>query len=902
MDPDGLAYVMYTSGSTGTPKGVAVRHRDVVDLALDGRFDGGAHERVLLHSPQAFDAFTYELWVPLLRGGRVVVAPPGDVDATVVARAIAEHGVTAIWLTAGLFRLLVQEAPHCLAGAHQVWTGGDVVPAASVRRALAACPGLTVVDGYGPTETTTFATSYPMPADRTVPEQIPIGRPLDNMRCYVLDAGLRPVPVGVPGELYLAGAGLARGYLGRPGLTAQRFVADPFTGPGERMYRTGDVARWRNDGTVEFLGRGDDQVKLRGFRIELGEIEGVLRDQPGIAECVVVARVEDGGRKRLVAYLVPDPGAPVPDPADLRAGLAHTLPEYMVPAAFVVLPELPLSANGKVDRRALPAPDPQPEPAARYVPPSGPVEVALAGVWADVLGVARVGAHDNFFELGGDSILSLQLVARARQAGLRLTTRELFAHQTVATLATVVTATGTEEEATEAAAGPVPLTPIQHWFFETHTANPRHFNQSMLTELDEDVDEAALRRALAAIVVHHDALRLRFELVDGEWHQHQAPSDDATQVLRCYDLSKVDDVDEAMRRIADEVHAGFELSRGPLLAGVLYRLGPGRNPYLLLVAHHLVVDAVSWRILLDDLDAAYRQAAGGGTVHLGQRTTGFGEWSRRLSAHVAEGGLDSEIAHWEAACDSGPLPMDEPADEPGAPARTVAVEVAAEETEALLRAAPAAYRTRINDVLLAALAWALSRWSGQERVAVALEGHGREDLLDGVDLSRTVGWFTTMFPVVLAVAAQDEPDWRTLVKSVRRQLRTVPGNGFGYGALRYLGPPEVRARLATGPGPQLVFNYLGQWDTQASDRPDGLYRAVHSALGQEHDPADRGSHPLEVVGAVDGGRLHFSWYYLPDRLHESTVARVAADFAGALRAIARDCSPTPAPPPLRRST
>ncbi|MCA1821123.1 MAG: amino acid adenylation domain-containing protein, partial [Pseudonocardia sp.] len=467
VDPDQLAYVMYTSGSTGTPKGVAVRHKDVVALAFDRRYQGSAHKRVLLHSPQAFDASTYELWVPLLRGGQVVVAPPGDLDAVSLREVTADHGVTGLWLTAGLFRLIAQDAPDCLAGVREVWTGGDVVSASAVRRVLDACPDLVVVDGYGPTETTTFATSYPMSASEPVPDTVPIGRPLDNMQVYVLDGHLRPVPIGVRGELYIAGAGLARGYFNQPGLTAERFVANPFNEPGSRMYRTGDVVRWKRDGNVEFVGRTDEQVKIRGFRIEPGEVEAVLCRHPEITESVVIAQ-NNAGQNRLVAYAVITPECAALRTTDLRKFLLQTLPDYMVPSVFVTLDKLPLSANGKVDRQALPAPAAQSEPEFGHVQPSTPVEKDLVDIWGDVLGLDRVGVHDNFFELGGDSILSIQVVSRARKAGFLFTTKDLFTHQTVASLASVVTTTERGEAERQPVVGPVPLTPIQHWFFQTH--------------------------------------------------------------------------------------------------------------------------------------------------------------------------------------------------------------------------------------------------------------------------------------------------------------------------------------------------------------------------------------------------------------------------------------------------
>ncbi|NJC72070.1 non-ribosomal peptide synthetase, partial [Planosporangium thailandense] len=627
-----------------------------------------------------------------------------------------------------------------------------------------------------------------------------------------------------------------------------------------------------------------------GFRIELGEIEAALRSHPGIAEAIVVACADDAGRKRLVGYVVPA-GGEAPETAALRALLGGLLPDYMVPSAFVTLEALPLNANGKVDRRALPAPDFAAAAGDGYVEPRTETERVLAGIWADVLGVQRVGVEDNFFELGADSILTIQVVARARQAGLNLAAKDLFLHQTVAALAPNVSAADDGAGAEEPVVGPVPLTPIQHWFFRTHPANPHHFNQSTLVELVEEVDRDLLGRALEALLTHHDALRLRYERMDGQWRQYNGPVE-PVEVLQRYDLSTTDpDAQQwAMEQTADEVHASLHLERGPLFRAVLFERGAGRSPVLLLVAHHLVVDGVSWRILLDDLGVAYQQAAQGKDINLGPKSTSFREWSQRLGEYVAAGHLDAEVDYWAGAVDAPPLPATPPGAEPDADAEPVPVALSADDTEVLLRGAPSAYRTRINDVLLAALAWALARWTGHSRVTVDLEGHGREEILDGVDLSRTVGWFTTIFPVALDVAAADEPDWRALVKSVRRQLRAIPGNGFGFSALRYLGPPSVCDRLSAGAGgPQIVFNYLGQWDARSQEDADGLYRAVHGSLGQDHDPADVGSHLLDIAGEVQSGRLEFSWSYRPDVLTRSTVADVAADFAEALRRIADDC-------------
>ncbi|WP_409181044.1 non-ribosomal peptide synthase/polyketide synthase [Amycolatopsis sp. VS8301801F10] len=817
LSEQNLAYVEYTSGSTGVPKGVAVRHADVTALATDPRFSG--HERVLLHSPLAFDASTYELWVPLLNGGTVVVAPPGDLDADAVQQLVARHGLSALWLTAGLFRLFAEETPECFAGLREVWTGGDVVPPAAVRRVLDRCPGIAVVDGYGPTETTTFATSFRMPAE--VPDPIPIGTPLRDVRIHVVDDRFRLLPRGAAGEVCVAGAGLARGYFGQPGATADRFVADPFGRPGERMYRTGDLGRWRGDGTLEFLGRADDQVKIRGFRVEPAEIERALAAEDGVARAFVTIRTT-GGRKQLVGYVV----GPA-DPEDLRRALGRTLPDYLVPSVLVPMAELPLTANGKVDRRALPEPQVASE---RTTAPRTGREAVLAGIWADVLGLDRVGVDDNFFALGGDSILSIQVSARARQAGLSVTTADLFRHQTIAALAPAVGEAGAIP-ARGPESGEVVLTPIQHWFFGL---GADRFDQTIAVELPADVDLTALISALGALSERHDALRMRFTQDRDAWQQHNAPVGEGHTLLR------------------------WSLTGGPRT--------------LHLAAPHLVVDGVSWRLLLEDLDRGYQQAVRGEPIDLGPRTTSFREWARRLAEHAAAGGFDDELAHWWELPAPAPLPVDGTAENTFGRARVVTARLTADETRALLREVPRAYRTQVNDVLLAALGRVLGEWTGQ-RPVVDLEGHGREELFDGVDLSRTVGWFTSIFPVAL-----DVPDgWGAALKAVKEQLRAVPRRGIGYGALRYL------AGSAPVIEPQVSFNYLGQFDL-----PGDL--VLHRELALDVSPDTVRPHLLEVVGRVEGGELELAWHYA-DGVHEkSTVDRLAAATAEALREIVRHCA------------
>ncbi|MEU7481582.1 amino acid adenylation domain-containing protein [Lentzea sp. NPDC042327] len=848
VHPDQLAYVMHTSGSTGVPKGVAVRHRDVTDLARDRRFTGGAHERVLLHSAPAFDATTYELWVPLLSGGTVVVAPAEDLDADRLRDLVTGHGLTGLWLTAGLFRVIAQDDPDCLAGLREVWTGGDVVPAPAVRRVLRACPGIVVVDGYGPTETTTFATSHRMADADSVDDVVPIGRPLDGMRLRVLDESLTPAPVGVPGELFIAGSGLARGYAGRPGLTADRFVADPFGAPGERMYRTGDLVRWRPDGTVEFVGRTDDQVKIRGFRVEPGEVDTALSAHPAVGQSVTVVRVDDTGRRRLVTYLTAVDTAP--EAAALREFLGRVLPDYLVPSAFVVVEALPLNASGKVDRHALPDPVWATATGAHVAPADGP-EAVLAGIWAQLLGVDRVGAGDNFFELGGDSILSIQVVSRARQAGLSLSPGDLFRHPTVAALATVATVAGPAETDQGRVVGDVPLTPVQRWLFATNPDHPEHFNQVLTAELASDVDVNALRTALAALVEHHDALRMRFERTDSGWRQHNAAAEPA-------------------ELLTTSPCTGFDLATGPLLHAQLH------ESVLRLTIHHLVVDGVSWRVLLEDLVTAYDQAARGEPVRLAAKTTSFRDWAHRLTRHTADGGFDDERDHWTATAAVDPsLPVDHDGPNTAGSTRAVSVRLDGDTTRALLQDVPGAYRTQVNDVLLSALGRVLADWTGRSRVPVDLEGHGREDVLDGVDLSRTVGWFTSIFPVALDVP---EGDWGPVLKSVKEQLRAVPRKGIGHGALHEPG---------TG-GPQISFNYLGRLDWTGVE--GGVLHAVRGSLELDGAPRAPRPHLLDVVGAVEHGCLELTWYF-SDQVHdETTVRRLAEALATALREVVVHCS------------
>ncbi|MFF5983014.1 amino acid adenylation domain-containing protein [Streptomyces olindensis] len=899
--PEQLAYLMFTSGSSGLPKGVAICHGDIVQLAADRCWDG-VTDRVPLHSPHAWDAAVLELWVPLLRGGEVLVAPPGDLDVTDLRALIADSGITSLFLTAGLFRVLAQEIPEAFAAVRQVATGGDVVSGAAVRRVLEHAPGLRVVNAYGPTEVTVMALSHRVDPDALDPRShsVPIGRSLDAMRHYILDDALRPVPPGVTGELYAAGSGLARCYWNRPDLTSDRFVADPYGPPGTRMYRTGDLARWTADGLVEFAGRADEQVKLRGFRIELGEIESALAAGPGVTACAVIVREDRPGDKRLVAYTVAGDGY---DRAALGAHLGRTLPDYMVPAAIVELTELPLTAIGKLDRRALPAPE---FGSAGGRSAANAEEEVLVRLFAQVLGLPEdsVDADSAFFDLGGDSIMAIQLVSAARREGLAITGADVFTHRTVAELARAAAAAGEPEEAEpDEAVGALPAWPMLHWLAERRVPVDR-FNQTTVLRAPAELDLDRLHALVGALLARHDSLRLKVAVDD--------PGDAATWTVEVPEPDAVRAEDRVLRvaaadlgeaELTEAVRAHGEAAVGRLsprdgaMVEIVW-LDRGERPGLLVVAvNHLAIDGVSWRILLPDLFRAWADVRAGRAPDLGSGGTSLRRWSERAAERATAPRTLAELDHWTGTLRGGPgrlgsRPLD-PAVDVLAGARRLRRTLPARATGHLLTTAPAVFGAGVDDVLLAglALAEARRRRDAHARVLVDVESHGRER--EGAsDLSRTTGWFTALYPVLLDTAGVDLDEAfagghaaGTVLKHVKEQLRAVPSEGLGYGLLRYLNPETAAAFEGLGSA-DIGFNYLGRfvpgetgdWSV-ASDapRPEG------------EDPATPLAHAVEITAYVeesaDGPRLGATWTWAPSVLTEDEVGALADGWFEALTAL-----------------
>jgi amino acid adenylation domain-containing protein/non-ribosomal peptide synthase protein (TIGR01720 family)/FkbM family methyltransferase len=1190
--PANLAYLIYTSGSTGVAKGVAVEHRQLTQYlaAIRERLNLGAGASFASVSSLAADLGNTTFFTPLWTGGTLHLLSAEEAsDGDALGEYVAGQAIDCLKIVPSHLAALMEcRRPERLLPRRCLLLGGEAADARLVGRLRALASDTTLVNHYGPTESTVGIATYRVPPDRSESEAaapLPLGWPLGESRIYLVDPHGQLAPVGVPAELCVAGLGLARGYLGRPGLSAERFIPDRFGGrPGERLYRTGDLARYRPDGAIEFLGRIDHQVKIRGFRVEPQEVEAVLAAHPSLAGAVVVARRDAAGAHQLVAYAVPrrtsaaagrplelpsglevyhlnknetehlyrqifesqiylrhgitlregacifdvganigmfslfaqhvcerlkifafepsppaferlaanvehyglgahlfacalsnregtaeftlyprasvmsglyadvaeeeelfrdylavqgqegsaeaaellrhadelaagrfdrqvvrcplrtvssvirehaveridllkvdaeksemdiflgiepqhwalieqvtaevhdidgrvaravelleshgfevvleqdaslrdslihhlyacrpetaggaaetqrdrpwrvPPAVPQAQPAgaeELRQYLADRLPDYMVPARTVLLDGFPLLPNGKVDRGALPDPEDSARETAGeevYVAPRNATEEILARIWSEVLKVERVGIHDNFFQLGGDSILNIQIVARAHRAGLRLSPSQLFKRPTVAELAAVAAAvaTGPAKPVAEGAiSGAVPLTPIQAWFFERDLAEPHHFAMPVLLELRQPIAAETIERVLAALIEHHDGLRLAFRRSADGWSQWNEPPGRGRAALAVVDLSQLPPAaaGAALRSAGERLQSAFDLGSPPLVRAGLFRRGQALPDLLLLTVHHLIVDGVSWRILLEDFVTAWNQVRKGEAVVLPYRTTAFKAWSERLREHALAGGLATEAGYWRALAQArAELPVDLPGGaNTCASARTVTAELASTETEALLREVPPVYGSEVHEALLAALARVLGDWTGEEEVLVDCEGHGREEIVSGVDLTRTVGWFTTHYPVRFQLPEPAAPGED--LKAVKEQLRSVPNRGIGYGVLRYLGGDEVlRQALRAVPQPQVKLNYLGQLDQAL---PAGSpFAPSREEAGAAQSPRGERAHRIEVAAGISGGRLWTRWVY-SGRLHRAaTIEALCAGFLARLREIVDHC-------------
>jgi amino acid adenylation domain-containing protein/non-ribosomal peptide synthase protein (TIGR01720 family) len=863
--PENLAYLIYTSGTAGTPKAVGVTHANLSGAyhAWEIAYDLRSLRRHLQMASPGFDVFTGDLVRALGSGGSLLLC---DRDTLLDPPALAAVARTHRADFAEFVPATLRELAGHLARTGERLDSLKVVAVGSDTWSMADYPlfrrafgeGTRLVNSYGVTEATIDSAVDDVGEENSGRAVPAIGRPLANTSAYVLDAQLEPVPAGVRGELCLGGPAVARGYVGRPDLTAERFRPDPHGEPGARLYRTGDAARRLADGRIEFIGRADSQVKIRGYRVELAEIEAVLKAHPLVRACAVVAHPHVTGN-RLAGYVALHEGHA--DAAALRAHLAERLPDYMVPPEMVVLEALPLSPNGKIDRRALPLPEWKPDTRHAERAPATGAERELAEIWKTVLGMERVGPEDNFFQLGGDSILSLQIVARAREAGWRVTPRMLFEHPTLAGLA------GAAERQLAGASvaawtGEAPLLPMQEWFFAQEFDEPSHWNMAVALEAREPLDPHPARRAAAALLDHHDILRARFERQGNSWRQVIVPPGQREPELPWVQASPGESLEEAVDRCARRLAGGLDITHPPAIGFGIAADASRTRTALVLVAHHLVVDGVSLRLLAEDFERAYRQARDGKPPDLPPRTAPAGAWAAALAEAVRAGrpegdedpgrrldGIRPPALPWDR---NDPAPLE-------ATTAFVTVDFEAGETGELRRAA-AANGGRIEEVLLAALASACGAWTGSRSFYAEVEGHGR-DLLPDLDVSRTVGWFTHTHPVL--IEAVDPADFGATLAAAGSALRA--------------GSREVTGRA---PAPEISFNYLGSF--QSTLEAGSLFGTLREPSSPQRSPRARRTHALEIDASIVGGRLSVRWSYSRAQFDAATVERVAGGFRRAL--------------------
>ncbi|MEM8531146.1 MAG: amino acid adenylation domain-containing protein [Chloroflexota bacterium] len=880
-----LAYTIYTSGSTGRPKGVMVPHGGLVNyLRWAARAYGVIRNKVIpTHTSIGFDLTITSLILPLIAGAQVVLIDDQPGVTALVTALENVKGFHLTKLTPAHLELLSQTLePSMTRQVDALIVGGESLTTDMVAFWRTHAPQTRIINEYGPTETVVGCSTYEIDTRCANSRTIPIGRPIDNTQLYILDEHQQPVPIGVYGELFIGGEQVARGYLGRPDLTAERFIPNPFDMAGERLYRTGDWVRYLPDGEIEFLGRIDHQVKLRGFRIELGEIEAVLQQHPAVQTAVVtVWQGPTDKDKRIVAYLVGMDGHELPDVTTWRTYLGSYLPEYMIPTAYVSLPTLPLTRNGKVDHRALPDPVFKSESATRgYIAPQTIIEEQLAHIWSDILGLPRVSIHDNFFELGGDSILSIQVITRAHQVGISLTPKQMFQHQTIATLAQATSETTHMVAEQDLVVGEVPLIPIQQQLLERSLPDTHHWNQSLLLALREPLHISALEGAIHYLLTHHDALRTRFTFDEGGWRQYTvAPDTDVPLTYFDYTQLRDQEAQEAIQKSANEMQAVLNLDRGPLIRFAFFNCGTNRQSYLFIVAHHLVIDGVSWRILLNDLQQAYQNARQHKLITLAPKTTSFQHWARQLTKYSQSDEIGKHLAYWNDMPwdEIAPLPRDKPhGHNLESNSRNLVVTLDRAETRTLLQDIPKTYRTRINDILLTALVNTIAQWTTLSTVLIDLESHGRSDQFEQIDLSRTVGWFTSVFPLVFR--HQDYTSLIEQLRSVKDHLRSVPDHGLSYGLLRWL---RRDTTLQTVPQAEIVFNYLGQLDQTFA--PDGLFQLASESSSADRSPRGERQYLIEVNGQVTQGQLIFEWSYSDEIHYPETIEHLAHSFLTTLR-------------------
>ncbi|KAA6451959.1 non-ribosomal peptide synthetase [Bacillus swezeyi] len=875
-----LAYVIYTSGSTGKPKGVLIEHQGLTNYICWAVrvYVKGEKTTFPLYSSIAFDLTVTSIFTPLISGNTIIVYG-GENKATLVSSIVQDSRVDIIKLTPAHLQLLKEMNISHECTVRKMIVGGDKLSTRLARGISEQFQDqIEIFNEYGPTETVVGCMLYHYDAAKDRRESVPIGTAAANMNIYLLDTDMKPVPIGVPGEMYISGAGVARGYLNRSELTAEKFVKHPFV-PGTKMYRTGDLARWLPDGNIEYLGRIDHQVKIRGYRIEIGEVEAAFFHIPSIQEAIVMAQ-EINGETSLCAYYTAHHALTA---GELREQLTRQLPAYMVPAYFVQLKAMPLTSNGKIDRQALPSPS-RNLTGMNYAAPRTELEKILAGIWESVLGVERVGVSDHFFELGGDSIKSIQVTSSLYQAGYKLEIKHLFKYPTISELVPYVESATRIAEQGEIK-GQTLLTPIQHWFFAQKYPDLHHYNQAVMLYWKERLNESKLREVMKKIVEHHDALRMVYVPTEHGYEARNRGIDEGDLFsLEVISLLEENNAAQAIETISNEIQQSIHLAEGPLMKLGLFQCQEG--DHLLIVIHHLVIDGVSWRILIEDIAAAYEQLQNGETIRLPKKTDSYLLWAEHLKRYARSPEFEMKNQYWfgHKHIPANVLPKDHEQELGLAEDReTIIVQWTVEETERLLKKSNRAYTTEMNDLLLTGLGIALHRWTGYEDILIHLEGHGRESHFSDLDISRTVGWFTSQYPVLLQIKADQDISQR--IKTVKENLRQIPEKGIGYGLIKYLSDHPMAPKL-TG-HPEISFNYLGQFD---QDFHNGRIEVSPYSSGKIASDKHHMTYALDINGMISNGQLSLAISYSGKQYQRETIETCGDLLKSSLQQVIEHCA------------
>ncbi len=912
-----LAYVMYTSGSTGKPKGVMIEQRSIVRLiknARDVEFD--ETDCILITSAPGFDVTTFELWGALLNGLTLAVIDEDTLlDPVQLAHEIRAKQVTFLWVVAPLFNQLVQARPDLFAGVKRIMIGGDALSPYHINLAREHSPGLAFINGYGPTENTSFSTYHFL--SEADSEIIPIGRPITNSTAYIVNPDGHLLPAGVKGELYVGGPGVARGYYQRPELTQEKFVPNPFFADEDQLYRTGDLVSWRDNGLIDFYGRIDFQIKIRGFRVELGEIETVILNTAPVRQALVMA-FGDGNQKRLVAYLVPDQ-LDISDATQaekfreqLRNSLHAELPDYMVPDVIILLDAMPLSANGKIDRPRLPKPDLENFTRTLELP-ANDTEQQLLAIWKDVLKLDAISVTDDFYTIGGDSIIAIQVVSRSVKAGLALSTRRLFELRNIRAIASYLRQSDLGQSSVsgaaqpqngiatieqEAVTGEQRLLPIHWHFFLSDSTDLHHYNQAGRLSLPAPTTLENLHQLLVALVQRHDALRLKFRQTPGGWvarysNDFLEQPEQLRELIRELDLRALTDSthDEVLQAAIAIAQSGIDLKKGELCRWLWVREQEGDSLYWIM--HHLIVDGISWRTLLNDLNSAWLQLEQNlatqqdRPIQLAAKTHSYQAWASRLYEHAHSPSFLQERSYWLDVLKQPsrviPLDTQDAVDLTEANTRLYRFSLSTEQTHSLLHEANRCYSTSINDLLLSSLTLALDHWAGIRALRIDLEGHGREPLFDDIDISETLGWFTSLYPVHLQ---RVNGDTGQQILAIKAMLANTPNKGIGFGLLQYLTQDEdLLELLAEQPASEVVFNYLGQMD--AAGETDWTFEILETGTVS----AKRARrHTLGINGFVKDKQLHIALDYSTTQFEEATITRFGEAIQHSIEQVIEHCT------------